>query len=227
MWDIIYGLLVAFALVPLAINYTQIGVATRRALEIRLRGRAWLLTQVLALLWPLTLTVLATRDIVRRDHSQPVLIGEAAYRSKLVAQEGASQLTSEAEIRRIHAEWQDRVNYFYTLGAEAEKTQDLLTISHVAANLDFLLETEPPRPPEKVKAKAKPVAKKPVPDQKDLRARIERKAEVFLRETQSPREDRLGFCNVCARQLEHDRFQRYLVAGICDTCYDDTHEGTM
>jgi hypothetical protein len=225
MWDIIYGLLVAFALVPLAVNYAKLGVATRRALEIRLHGRVWLLTQVLALLWPLTLIVLSTRDLVRRDHTYPVLLAEGPYRSKVLALEGAKQLGEEAEIRRIHAEWQSRANYFYALGAEAEKTQDLLTASHIAENLDFLLETEPPRPPEKVKAK--PVAKKPVPDQKDLRARIDRKAEIFLRETQPSREDRLGFCNVCARQLERDRFQRYLVAGICDTCYDDTHEGTM
>jgi hypothetical protein len=220
-------LFIVLSSVPLAINYAHIGVATRRALEVRLRGRAWLLTQVLALLWPVTLTVLATRDLVLRDHSQPVLIGEAAYRSKLVAQEGASQLMSEAEIRRVHAEWQSRVNHFYALGAEAERTHDVTMINCVVENLDFLLETEPPRPPEKVKAKAKHVAKKPILDQEKLRARIERKAEVFLREAQSPREDRLGFCNVCASQLERSRFQRYLVAGICDTCYDDTHEGTM
>jgi hypothetical protein len=227
MWDIIFGLLVAFALVPLVINYAHIGRATRRALEIRLHGRAWLLTQILALLWPVTLTVLATRDLVVRDHTYPVLIGEAAYRSKLVAQEGSSQLTNEAEIRRVHAEWQSRVNYFYAQGVEAEQTHDVTMINCVADNLDFLLETEPPRPPEKVKAKAKHVAKKPILDQEKLRARIERKAEVFLREAQPPREDRLGFCNVCASQLERSRFQRYLVAGICDTCYDDTHEGTM
>jgi hypothetical protein len=225
MWDLVWDFLIGVSMIPLVINYAKLGAATRRALEIRLRGRAWLLTQILALLWPLTLIVLSTRDLVRRDHTYPVLLAEGPYRSKVLALEGASQLKNEAEIRRTHAEWQDRVNYFYALGAEAEKTQDSLTASHVAENLDFLLETEPPRPPEKVKAK--PVVKETVSDQKKLRATIERKAEVFLRETQPSREDRLGFCNVCARQLERDRFQRYLVAGICDTCYDDTYEGAM
>jgi hypothetical protein len=224
---IITAIFIAGCFASLAYSYMQIAASVQRALNARFRGHAWILVGFLALMWPLALPALAIRDLLVHGHSHALLMGKKAWRDAIWSQERENLRDEEDEIRRVHAEWQRRVNYFYALGVEAEQTHDATMINCVADNLDFLLETEPPRPPEKVKAKAKHVAKKPILDQEKLRARIERKAEVFLREAQSPREDRLGFCNVCASQLERSRFQRYLVAGICDTCYDDTHEGTM
>jgi hypothetical protein len=147
------GLFMALACVKLVISYAQIGSSTRRALEIRLRGRAWFLTTLLSLVWPVALVLLAAGDLLRRDESRPLLMDEGTYRSKILAQEGAAQLQGEAEVRRVHVEWQDRVNHFYALGAEAEEAKDWLTAQAVAENLDFLLETEPPRPPEKIRRK--------------------------------------------------------------------------
>lgn len=140
-------------------------------------------------------------------------------------------------IEAAHSEWQTRVNYFYVLGSEAEKTKDWLAARIVAENLDFLLETEPPRPdvpttkrapvqPDRGTESARPGVANP-PQQtlgiEELWGRIERKAEIYRREDQS----HLGFCNVCASQLENEHFQRHQVAGICDPCYDDTYKGDL
>lgn len=210
--EFVCGLFIAIACTSLAISYAEIGASVRRALEIRLRGRAWLLTQLLAIVWPVTLPLLAARDLIRQDRSRPVLIGERAYRSEVLAGEGATQLRGEAEVQRAHDEWQARVDHFYALGAEAEKAKDWVAGQHVAANLDFLLETEPPRPvktplPQATKEPDQGIS--PIPP-------VEQRSEKWV-----------GYCNVCVDYRESDRFRRYQVTGICDDCYHATHEGAM
>lgn len=217
-------------LTSLSFSYAKIGASVRRALDVRLRERFWVLVSFLALVWPVTLPALAVRDLRVRDSRYPLMLSEEAYRSRVHAQVGATQLEGEAEIRRVHDEWQARLNHFYALGAEAEKAGDWLAGQRVAENLDFLLETEPPRPPEKV---AKPKVEKKLTvakverevekvDMEELWMRIERKAEIYQRESVRPES---YFCNVCAKHLATMKFELWRVTGICDPCYTEIHKG--
>lgn len=231
MMDFIYWLFLSATITSLSVSYAKIGVSVRRALDVRLRERFWVLVGFLALVWPVTLPVLAIRDLTARDsRKHSLMLSEEVYRSRIHAQQGAVQLADEAEIRRVHAEWQARLNHFYALGAEAEEAGDWLAGQRVAENLDFLLETEPPRPPEKV---AKPKVEKKLTvakverevekvDMEELWTRIERKAEIYRRESVGPES---YFCNVCAKHLATTKFELWRVARICDPCYTEIHKG--
>lgn len=226
-WEFfVVGLFLSLTATSVAISYAELGRSAWRALEVRTNFRApWLLLVLLSMLWPVTALALfayeMTRPISRNQH---IFMGEDAYR-RLVPEVGIKSVSS------VHAEWQARVNYFYALGAEAERTGDWLAAQHVATNLDFLLETEPPKPATKDKTVAPAKADRPatkVASTEELWGRIERKAEAYRREThQTCEKGLLHFCNVCVSQLPRADFRRYQVAGICDVCYDDTHEGDL
>ena len=209
---IVTAIFIAACIASLAVPYVKIGASVQRAMDARLHGRAWILVGFIALLWPVTLPALVIRDLLMHDrYSPPLMMSEGAWRRKVLAQEGAAQLRDEAEIQRVHGEWQSRVNYFYALGEEAERTDDWVLGQLVADNLEFLLETEPPRPPEKVE---RPVAKKAdKPEWKDPRRTKPKKAVSPPPEVESHDETPAGYCDLCATHREKSHFPHYRITG--------------
>ena len=216
--DIAVIAVLGIASLSIIISYFELAKAATRALNIRTRNCVhWLLVALLAVLWPVTAPVLLVYDFTGGRKSRHIFMGQKTWERFAHAQVGAEILEEESEIRRVHAEWQARVNYFYALGAEAEKSGDWLAGERVADNLEFLLETEPPRPPEKVEKRKVIAAPVLVTAQPVSPPRPKATPRVEIPETY--------FCNVCASHLAKKKFEVRRIAGICDPCYTEIHKG--
>lgn len=212
--NLIYWIFLGATFVSVAASYARIGASVRRAMDARMRGQAWVLVHLVAFLWPVALPALAVRDLLVRDHSFPLLMSEPEYRSKILAQEGASQLHDEAAIERVYAEWQSRVNYFHKLGQEAESTQDWVLGQTVAANLEFLLETEPPRPVGLPTSKLTP--KQPESKSNSLaaaQAQVEQQVKGSFGIPGAQLREPEGYCKLCAAHRKKDHFPHHKITG--------------
>jgi hypothetical protein len=228
MWDIILDIFLFIAGLAIGRVYALIAVAAWRAFTARNLDRVRVGADVVALLWPVSTPVLKVYDLVTTS-GENVFMSDETYGHVVRNTAYASERDREAAIAQAHAEWQARVNYFYALGAKAEEAGDWLAGERVAENLDFLLETEPPKP--KVEAVSVTSAKPPAikverkvkkADMEELWTRIERKAEIYRRETVRPE---TYFCNVCTGELKAAKFELWKVAGICDPCFTEIHKG--
>lgn len=203
MWDIILNVFLLITGLAIGRVYALIAIAAWRAFTARNLGRTRIGADVVALLWPVTTPALKVYDLVTTS-GENVFMSSNTYSYVVQSTALESERARETAIAQAHAEWRSRVSHFMALGAEAERTQDWLAGRLIAENLDFLLETEPPRPPRAGAPKA-------------VQAKsVQRRHEIARRETY--------FCNVCAKELAAAKFERG-VAGICDPCLTEIHKG--
>jgi hypothetical protein len=209
---IITAIFIAGCFASLAFSYMQIAASVQRALNARFRGHAWILVGFLALVWPVALPALAIRDLLVHEHSHALLMGKKAWRDTIWDQERENLRDEEAEAERIYAEWQSRVNHFYKLGEEAESTQDWILGRTVADNLEFLLETEPPRPAKVVQAAKKKPKKIEAKAAPEVTPRVPRVVSPPP-EVESHDETPAGYCDLCATHREKSHFPHYRITG--------------